>query len=355
MTVDPRGGRPPRPPRTELDPLEMGREVLEREAAALIAVAARLGESFRRAVELLEAAGGRVIVTGVGKSGLVGMKIAATLTSTGTPAFFLHPTEALHGDLGIVEARDVVLAVSKSGRSAELLHLVPYFQRLGTPVIALVENAGSPLAHDAAAVLELGPVEEACSLDLVPTASTTAAMAVGDALAVALLRRRGLTREDFAYVHPGGLIGRQVARRVREIMHAGDALPRVDAAATLRESLGEIVDKGLGITTVTGPGGLLAGVLTDGDLKRILLSPAGDGALGRPVEAFMSRTPRTVDPDALVAGAVRIMEAPLPGPVTSLVVVEAGRPVGILHLHDCLRAEAARPAPGDLPPPGLAR
>ncbi len=322
-----------------LDPLALGREVLERESDGLRAVAGRLGDGFRRAVELLEAAPGRVIVTGVGKSGLIGAKIAATFTSIGSPAFFLHPTEALHGDLGIVSDRDVVLAVSKSGRSAELLQLLPYFERLGTPVVAVVAAAGSPLGRGAAAVIELGPLEEACSLDLVPTTSTTAALAVGDALAVALLRRRGLTAEDFAYVHPGGLIGRQVARRVRDLMHGGDALPRVPDTATLRQALAEIVDKQLGVTAVVDAAGALTGVVTDGDLKRILLGPDGDGALGLPVGRFMSRHPRTVDPEALVGAAVRLMEARQPGPVTSLVAVEAGRPVGILHLHDCLRVD----------------
>jgi arabinose-5-phosphate isomerase len=327
---------------TALDPLQIAREVLTRESEALTAVAGRLDESFCRAVELLEAASGRVIVTGVGKSGLVGAKIAATFTSTGTPAFFLHPTEALHGDLGIVSAKDVVVALSKSGRSAELLHLLPYFERLGTPVIAVVESGESPLARSATAAIVLGRIEEACSLDLVPTTSTTAAMAVGDALAVALLRRRGLTREDFAYVHPGGLIGRQVARRVRDLMHGGAALPVAFDSVTLREALVEIVDKGLGVVTLVDGEGRLAGVLTDGDLKRILLGPVDGDVLTQPVGRFMTRSPRTIEPDAMVAAAVREMEARRPGAVTNLVVLEAGRPVGIIHLHDCLRAEAAR-------------
>jgi len=329
----------PAPEETALDPLEIGRDVLAREEAGLEAVRGRLGDSFREAVELLEGASGRVIVTGVGKSGLIGAKIAATLTSTGTAAFFLHPTDALHGDLGIVDRRDVVLAVSKSGRSAELLYLLPYFQRLGTPVVALVESADTPLGREAQVTVELGKMEEACRMDLVPTTSTTAALAVGDALAVALLRRRGLTREDFAYVHPGGLIGRQVARRVRDLMHGGKALPRVPVESTLREALVEIVDKGLGITTLTDAEGRLAGVLTDGDLKRILLGPQGNDVLGERVDRFMAKRPRTIGPDALVAAAVRLMEARRPGPVTSLVVVEGEHPVGIIHLHDCLRAE----------------
>jgi len=326
------------------DPVAIGRDVLEREAAALHAVAARLGSSFARAVELLEETEGRVIVTGVGKSGLVGAKLAATLTSTGCPAFFLHPTEALHGDLGIVGPADAVLALSKSGRSAELLHLLPFLKRLGVAVIALVESSDTPLGREASIVIELGRVEEACSLDLVPTASTTAALAVGDALAVALLRRRGLTADDFAYVHPGGLIGRVAARRVRDVMHGGEALPAIGQGATLREALVEIVEKGLGITTLHDDSGHLVGVLTDGDLKRILLGPEGERPLTAPVSRFMSPSPRTIDPDAMVAAAVRLMEERRPGPVTSLVVVEGERAVGILHLHDCLRLEGIQPA-----------
>jgi arabinose-5-phosphate isomerase len=325
----------------DLDPVAIGREVLAREAEVLTALAGTLGEPFRRAVEILENAAGRIILTGVGKSGLVGTKIAATLTSVGSPAFFLHPTEALHGDLGIVNPGDVVIALSKSGRSTELLHLLPYFKRLGLPVIAVAESADSPLGRDADVVLELGKIEEACSLDLVPTASTTATLALGDALAVALLRRRGLTEEDFAVVHPGGVIGRLAARRVMDLMKGEDALPRLADTVSLREALVEIVDKGLGITTLTAADGRLSGVLTDGDLKRILLGPDGDRALNQPVARYMSRTPRTIPPEALVAAAVREMETPRPGPVTSLVVVSGGRPVGIVHLHDCLRAEPA--------------
>jgi len=328
------------PGQTRLDPLVIGREVLRREGEALAALAERLGSAFTEAVDRMEQCRGRVIVTGVGKSGLVGGKIAATLTSTGTAAYFLHPTEALHGDLGIVTGDDVVLALSKSGRSRELLELLPHFRRLGAAVIALVADPASPLGEQADLALAFGPVEEACSLDLVPTTSTTVLLALGDALAVALLRRRGLTEEDFAFVHPGGLIGRHVTRRVRDLMHGDASLPRVSADATLREALVEIMEKGLGVTTLVDPEGILAGVLTDGDLKRILLRPEGPATLAEPVRRFMSGAPRTVEPDALVASAVRLMEERRPGAVTSLVVVEDGRPVGIIHLHDCLRVGA---------------
>jgi arabinose-5-phosphate isomerase len=328
---------------TGQDPLAIGREVIAREAEVLTAVAAGLGDAFRAAVELLESAGGRIIVTGVGKSGLIGAKIAATFTSIGSPAFFLHPTEAAHGDLGIVGRDDVVLALSKSGRSAELLYLLPHLKRMGVRLLVLVSDTGSPLAAEADVAIEMGRIEEACSLDLVPTASTTATLAVGDALAVALLRRRGLTAEDLAFVHPGGVIGRRASRRVEDLMKHGPALPRIAQEASLREALGEIVDKGLGVTTLVDATGNLVGVLTDGDLKRILLGPGGDHALGQPVSRFMSRAPRTITADRLVVAAVREMETGGPGPVTCLVVVEDRRPVGILHLHDCLGADPASP------------
>jgi arabinose-5-phosphate isomerase len=326
---------------TELDPLQVGRDVLEREAAALYAVRDRLGDSFRRAVQLLESVSGRIILVGVGKSGLVAAKVAATLTSVGSPAFFLHPTDALHGDLGIVNAGDVVIAFSKSGRSRELLQLLPFFQRLGVPVLSIVESADSPLGKESQVALDLGRIEEACSLDLVPTASTTAALAVGDALAVALLRRRGLRAEDFAVVHPGGVIGRLAARRVNTVMKSGAALPVLPDTASLREALTTIVEKGLGMTTLVDTRGDLSGVLTDGDLKRIFLGPDGSGALDQPVSRYMSRSPRTIAPDASIAAAVREMETPRPGPVTSLVVIQGAKPLGILHLHDCLRVEPA--------------
>ena len=332
--------RPPAPA-SALDPLHIGRDVLAREGAALLQVRDRLGASFREAVELLETASGRIILVGVGKSGLIAAKVAATLTSVGSPAFFLHPTDALHGDLGIVNAADVVLAFSKSGRSAELLQLMPFFQRLGVRVVSVVGSADSPVAKESTVVLELGPIEEACSMDLVPTSSTTAALAVGDAIAVALFRRRGLQPEDFAFVHPGGVVGRLAARRVRSVMKSGDALPAAHEEATLREALGMIVAKGLGMTTLVDTQGSLTGVLTDGDLKRIFLGPDGERALDHPVSRYMSRSPRTIDPEATVAAAVREMETPRPGPVTSLVVVEGAKPLGILHLHDCLRVEPA--------------
>ena len=320
------------------DSLETARDVLRAEAEALLGLLDALDDRFARAVELLLAVRGRVIVTGMGKSGLVAAKVAATLRSTGTPAFFLHPAEALHGDLGLVTREDVVLALSKSGRTAELAQLLPLFERLGVPIVAVVGDPDSPLGQAARVVLPLGRLREAGPAELVPTSSTTAAMALGDALAIALMKRRGFDAASLAFIHAGGVIGRQAGRSVGDLMHCGEALPAVSDAATLREALVEIMHKKLGMTTVTGGDGRLAGILTDGDLKRILLSPRGEDALNRPVSEFMTRRPRTIDAEASVASAVRIMEDPERGLITSLVVVDnQGVPAGVLHLHDCLK------------------
>lgn len=322
--------------------LEIARQVLAAEVEALNGLLAGLDERFATAVDALLASRGRVIVTGMGKSGLVGAKIAATFCSTGTPAFFLHPAEALHGDLGLVTKDDVVLAISRSGRTAELAQLLPLFQRLGTPIVALVSDEDSPLARAARVVIPLGRVKEAGPGDLVPTSSTTAAMALGDALAIALMHRRGFDEASLAFVHAGGVIGRQAGLAVRDLMHSGPALPVVAESATLREALLEIIRAKLGMTTVTGSDGRLAGILTDGDLKRILLSPSGEHALEQPVADMMIRNPRTIDADAPVAAAVRVMEDPARGLITSLVVIDSGgRAEGVIHLHDCLQPNRA--------------
>ena len=318
--------------------LLVARQVIEAGRDAIAGLADALDDRFLAAVDLLGEAKGRIVVTGIGKSGLVGAKIAATFSSTGSPALFLHTSDALHGDLGVVTKDDVVLALSKSGRTGELTQLLPLLARLGVPVVALVSDLESPLAVASRIVLPLGRVRDAGPEDLIPTASTTAAMALGDALAVALMRRRGFDARSLAFVHQGGLIGRQAGLVVGDIMHAGAALPAVPEGATLREALVEILGKRLGVTTVTGAGGRLAGILTDGDLKRIFLSETGAGALDQPVALFMSRTPRTIGPEALVAEAVRVMEDPSKGFVTALVVIDpADRAAGIVHLHDCLK------------------
>lgn len=340
-------GDAPAPSRTSAPPaagtepiIARAREVVRIEAAAVAALEARLGgdlgPAFAAAVERLHGCRGKVIVSGVGKSGLIAHKIAATLTSTGTPAVFLHPADALHGDAGLFTPGDVALFVSKSGASDELLALMPYLERHGIPLIAIVCDRDSALAGRADHALATGPAREACPMDLTPTTSITLAQVMGDCLAVALLERRGFRAEDFRFLHPGGVIGRAAARRVEELMHAAEALPRVPTHATLREVVLEIMAKRLGITTVVDDTGRLAGVISDGDFKRILVRHEDPWALH--AVDVMTREPSTIAGDALVAAAVRAMEERPQGPITALIVVSGeGAPVGVLHLHDCLR------------------
>lgn len=329
----PAAARRPKP--AEL--LALARRVVRDEARAVAALADRLGAEFLRAVETLAECRGKVIVSGAGKSGLLGQKIAATLTSTGTPAVYLHPADALHGDSGLFTPGDVALFVSKSGATEELLALMPYLERSGIPLVSIVAQPRSALAKRSAATLVTGPLREACPMDLTPTTSITAAQVMGDCLAIALMERRGFAPEDFRFLHPGGVIGRAAARRVEELMHGGDALPRVATGATLREVMLEIMAKRLGITTVLDASGRLAGVVSDGDFKRILVRRPNPWDLR--ARDVMTRAPSTIAPDALVAAAVRQMEDRSQGPITALVVVDkARRPLGILHLHDCLRA-----------------
>jgi arabinose-5-phosphate isomerase len=319
------------------DLLALARGVVRTEAAAVAALEARLGPAFLAAVGLLAGCRGKVIVSGVGKSGLIAHKLAATLTSTGTPAVFLHPADALHGDAGLFTAGDAALFVSKSGASAELLALLPYLERHGIPLVSIVATPGSALAERSKIALLTGPVREACPMDLTPTTSVTVAQVMGDCLAVALLERRGFRAEDFRFLHPGGVIGRAASRPVGELMHGGESMPRVLEAAALREVMLEIMDKRLGITTVVDARGKLAGVVSDGDFKRILVRHRDPWSLT--AAEVMSRAPSTIGRDALVASAVRVMEERPAGPITALVVVDdARRPIGVLHLHDCLRA-----------------
>jgi arabinose-5-phosphate isomerase len=322
-------------PKQEL--LALAREVVRIEAAAIAALESRLGREFLEAVATLGACRGKVVVSGVGKSGLLAHKLAATLTSTGTPAVFLHPADALHGDAGLFAAGDAALFVSKSGASEELLALMPYLERHGIPLVSIVATARSPLARKSRVTLLTGPLREACPMDLTPTTSITAAQVMGDCLAVALLEAKGFKPDDFRFLHPGGVLGRAASRRVQELMHGGDGMPRVGPTARLREIMLEIMAKRLGITTVVGAGGKLAGVVSDGDFKRILVRHPDPWDLT--AEEIMNRSPSVIAPDALVAAAVRMMEERAGGPITALVVVDpGGRPVGILHLHDCLRA-----------------
>ena len=326
-----------RAPRMRSDLLDLARHVVRIEAAAVAALESRLGPEFLRAIEVLAACRGKVIVSGVGKSGLIAHKLAATLTSTGTPAVFLHPTDALHGDAGLFMPGDAALFISKSGGSEELLALLQYLERHGIPLVSIITTRHAPLAARSQATLLTGPAREACPMDLTPTTSITLAQVMGDCLAVALLERRGFQPDDFRFLHPGGVIGGVASRSVGELMHAGEGLPRVREHLGLRAVMLEIMDKRLGMTTVVGADDRLAGVITDGDFKRILVKHADPWHLK--AGDVMTRSPTTIGSDTLVAAAVRAMEEHAPGPITALVVVDGDRrPIGVLHLHDCLRA-----------------
>lgn len=313
---------------------QLGREVLDVEAEAVLGLRERLDGSFVQACRYCLECNGRVVVTGMGKSGHVGGKIAATLASTGTPAFFVHPGEASHGDLGMITASDVVLAISNSGETPEILTILPLIKRLGVPLVAMTGKPGSTLANAADAHLDVGVAKEACPLNLAPTASTTATLAMGDALAVALLKTRGFTREDFAFSHPGGQLGRRLLLHVRDIMRTGDRVPRVAPDVVVAEGLFEISRKGLGMTAVVDPGDRVLGIYTDGDLRRTL-----DGKhelTTTPIEAVMTRSVKTVRGDMLAAEAVRLMET---HSITALLVVAAdGRLEGAFNVHDLLQA-----------------
>lgn len=314
---------------TPRSPREVGREVIEIEAAAVAALVPQLDESFDRAVELILACRGRVVCTGMGKSGLILQKIAATLSSTGTPAFFLHPAEAVHGDLGVVVEGDVVLAASFSGTTEELLRLVGTLKRLGTPLIAITGSASSPLARHADVHLTAAIDKEACPLNLAPTASTTATLALGDALAMALLEARGFTQTDFGRLHPAGRLGKRLLR-VDQLMHAGEAVPAVRTDAPMRDAIYEMTKKGLGITAVTDAEGHLLGCISDGDLRRLLATD--EHLLQRTAVECMHGRPRRIAPDELAPAALKCMEDHR---ITSLFVGDdAGRLLGIVHLHD---------------------
>jgi arabinose-5-phosphate isomerase len=326
--------------RSAAERIAEGRRVLEAEATALQAAAAAVGESFATAVGWMLHCRGRVLVTGLGKSGLVARKVAATLTGSGTPALFVHPVEALHGDLGIATREDLLLAISRSGSNPEILRMAASLRAHGVRCIALSCEARSTLAQQSDLLLHTPLESEACPLGLSPTSSTTAAMALGDALAMCLLVERGLGAEDFALLHPSGALGATLSLTVREIMHGGAELPSVAAGTPLRDALVEISGKRLGCTCVVEQGGQLVGFLSDGDLRRVLLGSGVD--LQQPVDGVMSRRPRTVGADVLAREALRRMEANEPGPITQLVVVESGRPIGVVHIHDILGAGVQR-------------
>jgi arabinose-5-phosphate isomerase len=310
--------------------LDTARRVLEIEARAILEVFARLDSSFEKAVDILFACKGRVVVTGMGKSGLVGRKISATLSSTGTPSFFLHPADALHGDLGMLTRGDSVLAVSYGGESDEILRLLEALKRLEAPLVALTGNIQSTLAKASDVTVDVSVREEACSLNLAPTASTTVAMAVGDALAVSLLERRGFQPQDFANLHPAGRLGTKLLR-VEHMMHTGEVLPRVATTTPMPEVIHEMSSKGLGMTTVVEPDGRLAGIVTDGDLRRLMEKHRG-ATLEMTADAAMTRNPQTIGPRVLASEALNQMEK---RKITSVVVVdESEKVVGVVHLHD---------------------
>ena len=311
------------------NPRLIARQVLEIEAAAVRGLIEQLDEDFDRAVELLEQTEGRVVCTGMGKSGIIMKKLAATLSSTGTPALFLHPAEAIHGDLGMLAAGDVVLAASYSGSTEELLRLVETLKRLGIPLIAITASRNSPIAKNANLHLRVAIDQEACPLDLAPTASTTATLALGDALAMALLEAKGFTPEDFARLHPGGQLGKRLLK-VHQLMHSGEDLPQVGLDTPMREAIYEMSRKKLGITAVTDSSHHLVGCISDGDLRRLLEK---DGQLlEKSARDCIKTEPRVIHRDELASAALKIMED---NRITSLFVcTEAGELEGIVHLHD---------------------
>ncbi len=311
--------------------LSAAREVLEIEIEGLRAVAEKLGPGFVKAVELIREARGRVVVTGIGKSGLIGRKIVATLASTGTPSFFLHPAEALHGDLGMVVPEDILLAISNSGETEEVNKLLPSLKRRGVKIVAFTGNPGSTLAQEADVVVDVGVPREACPLGVAPTASTTATLAMGDALAMVLAKLRDLKLEDFRRNHPGGSLGERLKVQVSQIMLRGEALPLVRLGEKMTEALFEINRKGLGCALVLDDDGSLCGIVTDGDLRRALLKYGDFRDL--PVERVMTKNPKTIPPEALAADALYVMEKNL---ITVLPVVAERKVVGIIHLHDVL-------------------
>jgi arabinose-5-phosphate isomerase len=313
--------------------LDEGRRVLAIEARAVQALIDRLDEQCDKAVDLLFTCKGKVVVSGMGKSGLVGQKIAATMASTGTPAFFLHPAEGIHGDLGMLGRADVLIAISNSGETQEILQLLPSVERMGIPVVAMTGRMTSTLAKTSDVALDVSVSEEACPMGLAPTASTTATLAMGDALAVALLQKRGFKQEDFAQFHPGGTLGRRLLVRVKDLMHAGAELPQVAESVPGTTAMLEMTAKKLGMTTVIDGAGKLAGIVTDGDLRRFI-QRGGDFAKVTAGE-LASRNPKSIGPDDLAAKAVEMMER---YSITTLVVTEGDRKiVGVIHLHDLLK------------------
>lgn len=314
--------------------LDTARKVLKTEAEAVLALTEKLNSDFEKAVEIIFGSKGRVVVTGMGKSGLVGKKIAATLASTGTPAFFLHPAEATHGDLGMVTSDDVIIAISNSGETDELVGLIPFLKRFNVGLVSMTGNPQSTLSKLADVNLDVSVKEEACPFGIVPTASTTAAMALGDALAVALLIKKGYKEEDFAFFHPGGSLGKKLFIKVRDLMHTGDALPVVTQDTPMTKAVMEISSKRLGVTVVADHEKRILGIITDGDLRRGI-EKWGKAVFDMNAGEVMSRNPKTISEDELAVKALSLMEG---YSITSLAVPdEDGRAKGVIHLHDILK------------------
>ncbi len=320
-----------------VDYLTSARRTIAMESAAVAALSERIDDQFNEACEVLLHCKGRVVVTGMGKSGHIARKIAATLASTGTPAMFVHPGEASHGDMGMITAQDAVLALSNSGSTAEVITLLPLLKRLSVPLVSMTGNPQSELATAAQAHLDASVSEEACPLGLAPTSSTTVALVLGDALAIALLEARGFTAEDFAFSHPGGALGRKLLLKVDDIMHTGSEIPTVLSGTPLTSALLEMSSKALGMTTVQSPSGVLLGLFTDGDLRRAI--DQGLNIQNATIDEAMTSNPQRVHPGMLAAEALYIMET---RKITALIVVDDDdHPVGVVHLHDILRAGVA--------------
>jgi arabinose-5-phosphate isomerase len=316
--------------------VEKAKRVLRIEAQSILDLVERVDDMFHQAIDLLFRCRGKVALMGMGKSGLVARKIASTFASTGTPAFFLHPAEGVNGDFGMLTKEDAVIAISYSGETRELVEILPLIKRYGNPLIALTGHSESTLARDSEVHLDIHVKEEACPLGLAPTASTTTTLALGDALAVTLMEKRGFKEEDFARLHPGGALGKRLLLRVEDVMHSGDAFPMIPEEASMKEAIFEITSKRLGVTGVSNREGLLIGVITDGDLRRALEKFAD--LLSRKAAEVMTKNPKWIEKDALAAMAVRKMEELS---ITSLFVFnsdERRSPVGIIHLHDLLKA-----------------
>jgi arabinose-5-phosphate isomerase len=314
--------------------IEKAKEVIRKEAEAILNLEKKINSEFQKAVELILKCRGRVIVTGIGKSGIIGKKIAATLTSTGTAAFFLHPVEGLHGDLGLVRRDDVVIAITKSGETEELQQLFPLFKRLGVPIISLTGSPGSQTAEKSDVVIDVSVDEEACPNNLVPTSSTTAALVMGDALAIALLEERHFSTEDFALLHPGGYLGKRLLLKVKDVMHIGNSIPMVFEDANMKDVILEMTSKGFGATTVVNDKKELVGIFTDGDLRRLV--ERTEEIFKLKAREIMVRNPKTIEEEALAVKALNRMEF---YNITCLIVPNGNKePIGILHLHDLLKA-----------------